>query len=139
MRRNFGGSSCQESAKAEGEKFIRSYDFASRNWDSQHIFIGGTNVENGGGGVAVSHTTRYAGPERRDTSPEGVARRARFQASLKLLSELGLSPKALEYYKRLARTNRALPHELVRAMAEKLATPETVVIGKMGLDPTRPN
>ena len=87
----------------------------------------------------MSHTPRYSGQERRDTSPEGTARRARFEASLKLLAKLGLSPKALEYYKRLARTNRALPHELVCAMAEKVAAPETVVIGNVGWDPTRPN
>ena len=87
----------------------------------------------------MSHTTRYSCQERRDTSPEGTARRARFQASLKLLAELGLSQKALDYYKLLARANRALPHELVCAMAEKVAAPEALVIGKMGLDPTRPN
>lgn len=87
----------------------------------------------------MSHNTRYSSPERRDMSPEGIARRARFQASLQLLAELGLSPNALEYYRRLARKNRVLPHELVCATAEKVATIETVVIGRMVLDPTRPN
>jgi hypothetical protein len=84
----------------------------------------------------VSHDTRH--PDRRDRSPEGVVRRARFEASLNLLADLGLSPDALEYYCQLARKKRTLPHHLVRAMAEKVAAPEAVVLGKMGLDPTRP-
>jgi hypothetical protein len=86
----------------------------------------------------MSRDTRHSDSERRDRSPEGIARRARFEASLKLLADLGLSPDALEYYRVLARKKRTLPHELVRAMAEKVAAPETVVLGKMGLDSTRP-
>jgi len=80
----------------------------------------------------VSHSTN-PGPERRDTSPEGIARRARFEASLKLLAELGLSPDVLEYYRLLARKKRTLPHVLVRGMAEKVAAPESVVLGRIGL------
>ena len=86
----------------------------------------------------MSHDTGHSGSERRDKSPEGRARRARFEASLKLPADLGLSPDALEYYRQLARKKRTLPHHLVRAMAEKVATPESVVLGKMGLDSCRP-
>jgi hypothetical protein len=86
----------------------------------------------------VSYYTRDSGSDRRDRSPEGIAKRARFEASLKLLADLGLSPDALEYYRQLARRKRTLPHELVRAVAEKVAAPEGVVLGRMGLDPTRP-
>jgi len=86
----------------------------------------------------MSHNARLSGSERRDRSPEGIAKRARFEGSLKLLADLGLSPDALEYYRQLARRKRTLPHELVRAIAEKVAAPEGVVLGKMGLDPTRP-
>ena len=86
----------------------------------------------------MSHDTRHSGSERRDKSPEGIARRARFGASLKLLADLGLSPDALEYYRQLARKKRTLPHELVRVIAEKVAAPEGVILGRMGLDPTRP-
>ena len=82
--------------------------------------------------------SRDARLERRDRSPEGIARRARFEASLKLLIELGLSRDAREYYRRLARQKRTLPHELVCAVAEKVAAPETIVLGRMGLDSTRP-
>jgi hypothetical protein len=86
----------------------------------------------------MSHDTRYSGSERRDKSPEGIARRARFEASLKRLADLGLSPDALEYYRQLARKKRTLPHEIVRAMAEKVAAPESVVLGRMGLSPGHP-
>jgi len=86
----------------------------------------------------VSNNSRPSGSDRRDRSPEGIARRARFEASLKLLADLGLSQDALEYYRQLARKKRTLPHELVRAMAEKVAAPETVTLGRMGVDPTRP-
>ncbi len=86
----------------------------------------------------MSHDTGHSSGEKRDRSPEGIARRARFEASLKLLADLGISVHALEYYRQLARKKRTLPHELVRAMAEKVAAPETVILGKMGLDPTRP-
>ena len=87
----------------------------------------------------MSHNTRLSGSERRDRSPEGIARRARFEASLKLLADLGLSPDTREYYRQLARKKRTLPHELVRAMAEKVAEPETVILGRMGVDSTRPS
>jgi hypothetical protein len=86
----------------------------------------------------VSHNTGHPGPERRDRSPEGISQRARFQASLKLLADLGLSPDALEYYRRLARKKRTLPHKLVCAIVEGVAAPESVVFGRMGLDPNRP-
>jgi hypothetical protein len=86
----------------------------------------------------VSHNTSRSGAERRDTSPAGNARRARFEASLKQLGDLGLSPEALEYYRLLARKKRTLPHELVRVMAEKVAEPAIVVLGRMGLDLGRP-
>ena len=86
----------------------------------------------------MSRDTRSSGSDRRDRSPEGIARRARFEASLELLADLGLSPDALEYYRRLARQKRSLPHNLVRAMAEKVAAPEVVVLGRMGLDSTKP-
>jgi hypothetical protein len=86
----------------------------------------------------VSHGARYAGPERRDRSPVGITRRARFEASLKLLADLGLSPDTIEYYRRLARKKKTLPHELVRAIAENIASLEMIVLGKIGLDPTRP-
>ncbi len=36
----------------------------------------------------MSPNTSHSGPERRDSSPEGKARRARFEASLKLLADL---------------------------------------------------
>jgi hypothetical protein len=63
-------------------------------------------------GFSLSHDTST---ERRDRSPESIARRARFEASVKLLADLGLSPDALEYYRRRAQQKRMLPHELVRA------------------------
>lgn len=86
----------------------------------------------------MSRDTRSSGSERRDRSPEGIARRAQFEASLELLADLGLSPHALEYYRQLARKKRTLPHQLVRAMAEKVAAPESVVLGRMGLSPSQP-
>ena len=86
----------------------------------------------------MSHFAKDSSSDRRDRSPEGIARRARFEASLELLVDLGLAPDAVEYYRRLARQKRTLPHNLVRAIAEKVAAPEGVVLGKMGLDPTRP-
>jgi len=78
----------------------------------------------------VSRNTSQSGSERRDRSPEGLARRARFEASLRLLADLGLSPDALEYYRLLARKKRTFPHVLIREMAEKVAAPESVVLGK---------
>ncbi len=59
--------------------------------------------------------------ERRDKSPLGVTRRKRFDESLSLLRALGLSPAAVEHYRRLARKTQRLPHELVCAMAERAA------------------
>ena len=56
--------------------------------------------------------------ERRDVSPFGIAGRKRFSDSLGLLRALGLSPAAIEHYRRQARKTRKLPHELVCAMAE---------------------
>jgi hypothetical protein len=87
---------------------------------------------------SVGQDTGYSGSERRDRGPEGLARRARFEASLTLLDDLGLSPDALEYYRRLARKKRTLPHVLVRQIAEKVAAPESVVLGRMGLSPSHP-
>lgn len=56
-----------------------------------------------------------AGPlhERRDTSPAGQWNRAQFDASLKMLRELRLSARAIEYFARRARRTGRLPHELV--------------------------
>jgi hypothetical protein len=79
-----------------------------------------------------------SGAERRDRSPAGIARRAKFEASLRLLADLGLSPDALEYYRHLARKKRTLPHVLVRQMAEKVAAPEGVVLGEDGSEPQPP-
>jgi hypothetical protein len=86
----------------------------------------------------VPRDTKPTSSERRDRSSEGIARRARFEASLKLLADLGLSPDALEYYRQLARKKRTLPHVLVRQMAEKVAAPESVVLGRMGLSLSHP-
>jgi hypothetical protein len=87
----------------------------------------------GQGGFSVSHS-----PERQDRSPEGITRRARFEASVKLLADLGLSPDALEYYRQLARQRRTLPHQVVREIAEKVAAPESIVLGKMVRNLGRP-
>jgi len=65
--------------------------------------------------------------ERRDRSPLGVARRKRFDESLALLRALGLSPAAIEHYRRLARKTHRLPHELVRGVAERAAEDATLV------------
>lgn len=86
----------------------------------------------------MPHNARYEGPERRDRSPAGIARRSQFEASLQLLVALELSPDTIEYYRRLARKKRTLPHQLVRALAENIASLEMVVLGKIGRDPTRP-
>jgi hypothetical protein len=72
--------------------------------------------------------------ERRDRSHAGIARRAKFDASLKMLADLGLSREAVEYYRRLARKQRCLPHELVCAMAERVAVPEKALLGLLGLN-----
>jgi hypothetical protein len=82
----------------------------------------------------VMKRTPEAAAERRDRSPAGIARRARFELSLKQLADLGLSPRAVEYYRRLARKRRCLPHEVVCAMAEEMASPELIVFGLMGLN-----
>jgi hypothetical protein len=71
--------------------------------------------------VAVPGRKAVVPAERRDTSPLGVARRKRFDDSLDLLRALGLSPGAVEHYRRLARKTRKLPHQLVCAMAEHAA------------------
>jgi hypothetical protein len=65
--------------------------------------------------------SRDTSTERRDRRPEGIGRRAQFEESVKLLADL------------------TLPHQLVRAMVEKAAAPERVVLGRMGLDLSRPN
>jgi hypothetical protein len=54
-------------------------------------------------------------------TPLGVARRQRFDESLDLLRALGLSPVAVEHYRRLARKTHKLPHQLVCTMAEHAA------------------
>lgn len=51
--------------------------------------------------------------ERRDTSPAGLWNRAQFDASLKVLRDIGLSARALEYFARRGRRTGRLPHELV--------------------------
>jgi len=51
---------------------------------------------------------------------------------------MGLSPEALEYYLGLARQRRTLPHQVVRDVAEKVAAPESVVLGRMMLERNRP-
>lgn len=55
---------------------------------------------------------------RRDLSTSGIAKRARFKASLDLLRALEFSDEALAHYERLARQARTLPHVLVRDIAE---------------------
>ena len=75
--------------------------------------------------------------ERRDMSPQGVARRARFEESLDLLRALGLSPFAIEHYRRLARKTRKLPHELVRALVEETAE-QPDILTLIGVDTGRP-
>jgi hypothetical protein len=57
--------------------------------------------------------------ERRDTSPAGAAGRNQFEESFKLLTLLGLSAQALDYYRRRANEARRLPHEVVRDVAEQ--------------------
>ncbi len=59
--------------------------------------------------------------ERRDLSPQGRVRRKRFDESLDMLRALGLSPTDVEYYRRLARMKRRLPHELVCHVATQVA------------------
>ena len=59
--------------------------------------------------------------ERRDTTPTGKWNRKQFDASIGLLRSLGLSPRAIEHYRRLARATRRLPHELMVEIAEEAA------------------
>ncbi|HXX36649.1 MAG TPA: hypothetical protein VEP50_00655 [bacterium] len=59
--------------------------------------------------------------ERRDVSPLGVSRRKRFDDSLELLRALGVSPDAIEHYRRQGRKTRRLPHELACAVVEDAA------------------
>jgi hypothetical protein len=59
--------------------------------------------------------------EKRDPNPANSARRARFQKSLDLLCAFGLSPSAIEYYQRLGRASRRLPHEVAREIMEATA------------------
>src|SRR5579872_4513412 len=65
------------------------------------------------GEVAMSGRKAVATTERWDTGPIGVARRKRFDDSLDLLRALGLSPAAVDRYRRLARKTHKLPHMLV--------------------------
>lgn len=60
--------------------------------------------------------------ERRDTSPAGGWNRAQFEASLNRLRSLGLSPRAVEHFRRLARETGRLPHELVLEIVEEAAS-----------------
>lgn len=76
--------------------------------------------------------------DRRDMSPRGAARRARFDASLDLLRALGLADEMVEHYRRLARKTRKLPHELVRTVVEEAAE-HAGVIARVGLDSGRPS
>ena len=72
---------------------------------------------------ATSTSSRkvVAAAERRDLSPVGIARRKRFENSLDLLRALGLSPAAIEHYRRQARKTRKLPHQLICGIAEEAA------------------
>jgi len=57
----------------------------------------------------------------RDLSSDGLSKRARFEASLGLLCELGLSRDALAYCRRIARKTRQLPHAVVCELVERAA------------------
>ena len=59
--------------------------------------------------------------ERRDTSVGGVWNRKQFEASVSTLRSLGLSPRALEHFRLLARATRRLPHELALEILEETA------------------
>ena len=65
------------------------------------------------GEVALSGRKAVATAVRWDAGAIGVARRKRFDDSLDLLRALGLSPAAVDHYRRLARQTHKLPHELV--------------------------
>ena len=71
------------------------------------------------GVVRMSDDRRRSQPEKRDTNPEGLTRRAQFNGSLDLLRSLGLSLRAMEHYRLLARKIHKLPHALVRDLAEE--------------------
>jgi EAL domain-containing protein (putative c-di-GMP-specific phosphodiesterase class I) len=53
--------------------------------------------------------------------PTGEWNRKQFAESTNLLRSLGLSPGAIEHYRRLARATRRLPHDLVIEIAEEAA------------------
>jgi len=69
----------------------------------------------------MPHNRGWSHPEKRDTARTGIAHRARFEGSLKLLRSLGLSPRSIEHYLQLARETQWLPHELVRGAADEAA------------------
>jgi len=84
-----------------------------------------------GGSHAMSIRKAVAIVEKRDTSPLGSARRKKFDDSLALLRALGLSPSTIEHYRRLARTKRRLPQELVCALVEN-ATERDMLLTLIG-------
>ena len=55
----------------------------------------------------------------KDVNEQEVARSEKFNDSLDLLCDLGLSPYAIEYYLWLAYETGGLPHELLREMIEE--------------------
>jgi len=69
----------------------------------------------------MPHNHGWSHPEKRNTALTGIARRARFEASLNLLRSLELSPFSIEHYLQLAREKQRLPHELVREATEQAA------------------
>lgn len=79
------------------------------------------------GEIAVSGRKVAAAAERQDMSLSGFERRKRFDYSLDLLRAVGLSPAAVDHYRRLARRTRTLPHELVCAAAER-ATQDGILV-----------
>lgn len=89
------------------------------------------------GDVLGGHGPAGATLDRRDLSPEGAARRAKFEESLDVLRALGLSSSAIEHYRRLARKTRKLPHELVRTIAEETAQ-QPDILALLGVNAGRP-
>lgn len=66
--------------------------------------------------------------ERRDTSVGGVWNRNQFEASVSTLRSLGLSPRAVDHFRLLARATRRLPHELALEILEEAAShPNTAI------------
>jgi hypothetical protein len=63
--------------------------------------------------------------DRRDKSPAGVAGRSPLDESLRLIASLGLSPQAIDYYRRAAAEARRMPHEMLREVAERAAQAPT--------------